>query len=94
MFSNCSNVLITGGVFTHVEQHGVKLTGLDLLHKEVAAGALHNSGERFDPPKCHPNTRVVVLAKILDWVLNNAGRDALIICTAPQEQENPPLRRP
>ena len=55
------------------------LSGLDLLHQEVAQAALHNSGERFDPPKCHPNTRIAVLEKILNWVLKNAGRKALIL---------------
>ncbi|KIM36304.1 hypothetical protein M413DRAFT_36780, partial [Hebeloma cylindrosporum] len=30
-------------------------------------GAVHNSQERYDPPKCHPGTREAVLARILDW---------------------------
>ena len=34
----------------------------------MAHTAFHNSGARFDPPKCHPNTRVAVLKKIMDWV--------------------------
>ena len=55
------------------------LSGLDLLHKEVAQAALHNSGERFDPPKCHPNTRIAVLEKIMNWLLKNAGQKALIM---------------
>ena len=29
--------------------------------------ALHDSGHDVDPPKCHPNTRVAVIQKILDW---------------------------
>ena len=66
-------------ILSRPKSAGCLLVGLELLHKEVASGALHNSGERFDPPKCHPNTRVAVLAKILDWVLDNAGRDALIM---------------
>ena len=57
----------------------INCLGLERLHKEVASSALHNSGERFDLPKCHPNTRLAVLSKILDWVLDNAGRDALIM---------------
>ena len=24
--------------------------------------------ERFDPPKCHPNTRVAVLAENMQWI--------------------------
>ena len=34
----------------------------------MATGALHNSNERFDPPKCHPNTRLAVLSDIMKWI--------------------------
>ncbi|KAF8814332.1 hypothetical protein BYT27DRAFT_6336716 [Phlegmacium glaucopus] len=34
----------------------------------VSPGAFHDSGERFDPPKCHPNTRLAVIRDILDWL--------------------------
>ncbi|KAF9464062.1 hypothetical protein BDZ94DRAFT_1127223, partial [Collybia nuda] len=30
-------------------------------------GAFHNSGERFNPPKCHPKTRIAILNTIRDW---------------------------
>jgi hypothetical protein len=40
----------------------------DLLHQATATAAFHNSDERFDPPKCHPNTRVAVLSKIMKWI--------------------------
>lgn len=42
--------------------------GIDRLFKNVAPGAFHDSGERFDQPKCHPNTRVAVIQDILDWL--------------------------
>jgi len=38
------------------------------LGKMIAPGAFHNSAERHDPPKCHPNTRQAVLNKIMEWV--------------------------
>ncbi|KAF8801064.1 hypothetical protein BYT27DRAFT_7061205, partial [Phlegmacium glaucopus] len=28
----------------------------------------HDSGERFDAPKCHPNTCKAVLAEIIKWI--------------------------
>jgi len=34
----------------------------------VAPNALHNSGHVFDPPKCHPGTRVAVIQAIMDWL--------------------------
>ncbi|KDR74797.1 hypothetical protein GALMADRAFT_26562, partial [Galerina marginata CBS 339.88] len=30
--------------------------------------AFHDSVDVYDPPKCHPNTRVAVLNKIMDWI--------------------------
>jgi hypothetical protein len=35
--------------------------------KEVAANALHNSGEVSDQPKCHPGTRVAILDHLIAW---------------------------
>lgn len=43
---------------------------LGMLESRVAAGAFHNSNERYDPPKCHPRTRTAVLNKIRDWYQN------------------------
>ncbi|KAF8802747.1 hypothetical protein BYT27DRAFT_7111451 [Phlegmacium glaucopus] len=59
------NVLITGGTFNSFARRN---TGFTFLRSCIADGALHNSGERFDPPKCHPGTRVAVLRAILKWI--------------------------
>ncbi|CAA7270434.1 unnamed protein product [Cyclocybe aegerita] len=71
MLDNSQNVLVTGGTFTHVEQHG--MSGFVQLHAAIADGAMHDSGERFDPPKCYPGTREVVLKQLLDWVITHDG---------------------
>jgi len=39
---------------------------------QVATNALHNSGHDFDPPECHPGTRVAVIEAIMNWL---AGAD-------------------
>ncbi|KAF9475786.1 hypothetical protein BDN70DRAFT_935584 [Pholiota conissans] len=47
-------------------------SGIDpLLHllEHVSSSAFHNSAERYDPPRCHENTRVEVLEKIRDWAI-------------------------
>ena len=36
--------------------------------EHVAPNALHDSGHVFDPPKCHPGTRVAVIQAIMDWL--------------------------
>jgi hypothetical protein len=43
------------------------LAGFKLLKKQVAANALHNSGEVSDQPKCHPGTRVAILDHLIAW---------------------------
>ncbi|KIM43453.1 hypothetical protein M413DRAFT_25818 [Hebeloma cylindrosporum] len=67
MFNNANGLVVTGGTFTHFA-HNENQEGLKLLQKNIASGAFHNSAERFDPPKCYPNTRVAILEKIMDWV--------------------------
>ncbi|KAF9472261.1 hypothetical protein BDN70DRAFT_777917, partial [Pholiota conissans] len=37
------------------------------LQAHVASGAFHNSTQRVDPPRCHPDTRVKILQDIYDW---------------------------
>jgi len=52
---------------------------LEMLHKATAPAAFHNSDERFDPPKCHPNTRLAILTKIMRWIRWEEGLDAFIM---------------
>ncbi|KAF6765853.1 hypothetical protein DFP72DRAFT_207682 [Ephemerocybe angulata] len=44
------------------------LAALDFLSKHMAAGAIHDSKERCDAPKCLPETRVAVQDEILSWI--------------------------
>ena len=39
----------------------------------MSFAAYHNSADRFDAPKCHPNTRVAILNKLADWALSDPG---------------------
>ena len=49
----------------------------------VAPNAFYNSDNRADPPKCHENTRVAVITKIMNWVTSTMDADALMawLCT-------------
>ncbi|KAJ3550822.1 hypothetical protein NMY22_g199 [Coprinellus aureogranulatus] len=38
------------------------------LYANIAAGAMHNSAERCDAPKCHPETRKAVQENIFGWI--------------------------
>ena len=41
--------------------------------------AMHDSGEVFDRPKCHEDTRVAVLKRFTDWILGNLFGAACIM---------------
>ena len=51
---------------------------LNRFQYSFATGAFHDSGERFDPPKCHPNTRVAVLAEIMQWMQHIEGSERVL----------------
>ncbi|KAF9013069.1 hypothetical protein BDQ17DRAFT_576307 [Cyathus striatus] len=44
------------------------LIGLNILLNTACLAAGHQSDERYDPPKCHPDTRKAVIGEILSWV--------------------------
>ena len=41
--------------------------GLEKLMKAVSPNAFYSSDNHADPPKCHPNMRVAIINKIVDW---------------------------
>ncbi|PPQ86271.1 hypothetical protein CVT25_005512 [Psilocybe cyanescens] len=64
-FPGSSNVIIEGSTFNTVTNRyqiakGSIIGGFERLQEYVAHGAFHDSGERFNPPKCHHNTREYV----------------------------------
>ncbi|KAF8802001.1 hypothetical protein BYT27DRAFT_7197458 [Phlegmacium glaucopus] len=64
MLSNLKNASFMGGTYMAAQGD----LGMDLLSSSIAPGAFHNSSERYDPPKCHPSTRVAVLQHIMTWI--------------------------
>ncbi|RXW21505.1 hypothetical protein EST38_g4353 [Candolleomyces aberdarensis] len=44
------------------------MLGWKLLLQHAAPNALHDSGARFDPPKCDDDTRVEVIGEIMGWI--------------------------
>ncbi|KAF8963358.1 hypothetical protein BDZ97DRAFT_1919802 [Flammula alnicola] len=67
--------MVTGGNFFSVRVAGKGKKGLNILLENVDIGAIHNSGERYDPSS-HPNTRTVVIAGIKKGAAS-AGKSAL-----------------
>ncbi|KAJ3482170.1 hypothetical protein NLJ89_g12155 [Agrocybe chaxingu] len=45
-----------------------KANGADTLERRIAPGAFHDSGRKYDPPKCQPRTRQSIINLIMRWV--------------------------
>ncbi|KAJ7501122.1 hypothetical protein B0H11DRAFT_754812 [Mycena galericulata] len=53
-------------------------SGIDTLYRFIAIEALHNSGERFQEPACHPGTRTAILAELNAWSLDTSPTSQLL----------------
>lgn len=74
MFSDARDTYIQNGTFTTVagnyisREDSVSEAGWAKLAHSVVTGAMHNSLERSDSPRCHPETRVAVQGDIMSWI--------------------------
>ncbi|KAF8811613.1 hypothetical protein BYT27DRAFT_7252592 [Phlegmacium glaucopus] len=67
MFPRLQNTIIQGGTFVQTIVPPTS-EGFKILYANIATDAFHDSGERFDAPKCHPNTRKADLTEIMRWI--------------------------
>jgi hypothetical protein len=51
---------------------------MGLLSQQIIRGAAHDSSARTPPPRCHPDTRVKLIARITAW-FDGQGRQELIL---------------
>ncbi|KAJ2914843.1 hypothetical protein MD484_g5588, partial [Candolleomyces efflorescens] len=58
--------------FTNISS-ATELDPLRELKAHIAAGAIHDSAERCDAPKCAPETRVAVQDDLYDWIVDGDG---------------------
>ncbi|KAF9545392.1 hypothetical protein CPC08DRAFT_716200 [Agrocybe pediades] len=70
------NIIIQNGQFTQVNNPSntsSTSTTVKKLAKAAAPNAFHDSKVRFDAPKCHSNTCVAVLDRIMNWAHGQSG---------------------
>ncbi|KAF9043256.1 hypothetical protein BJ165DRAFT_233304 [Panaeolus papilionaceus] len=80
VFGPGSRVMFQGG-YPSFPQHthfhrGYGIDGIQLLYQKASPAAAFNSKDRYDPPKCHPNTRVGLLTMTRNW--SNKGRPRIM----------------
>ncbi|RXW14881.1 hypothetical protein EST38_g10968 [Candolleomyces aberdarensis] len=57
------------------------IDGWELLLKNIAQSALHDSSVRYDAPKCDEDTRVEVTGEIMDWIQDRTPIQRLLCMT-------------
>ncbi|KAJ7452913.1 hypothetical protein FB451DRAFT_1145174 [Mycena latifolia] len=72
--TNTSNISYNsvGGNMTQLSVTSYGESGIDILRPSVVTEALHNSGERFPEPACHPGTRTAILEELKSWSLKTS----------------------
>ncbi|KAF8194122.1 hypothetical protein BJ912DRAFT_901305 [Pholiota molesta] len=73
------NVAIYGGRFAQINVAKRERDGFRLLRERVASSAFHDSAERIDPARCHPDTRVDVMQSIYDWIVRQGPRNQWLL---------------
>ncbi|KAF8198406.1 hypothetical protein BJ912DRAFT_25613 [Pholiota molesta] len=78
------NFVISGGNFTQAESivnhvNNARPKAFKYLQERVAPAAFHNSAQRIDPPRCHPDTRVAIMQEIYDWITQSEDREQWLL---------------
>ncbi|KAJ7117192.1 hypothetical protein C8R43DRAFT_1037612 [Mycena crocata] len=76
---------IAGTTFNHVGGNVVQYSmtsygesGVNALLNHVSMEALHDSGERFPEPACHPGTRTAILEKLASWSIDTEPQSSIM----------------
>ncbi|KAJ7478091.1 hypothetical protein FB451DRAFT_1131448 [Mycena latifolia] len=67
-----------GGNMTQLSVTSYGESGIDRLSHSVVVEALHDSGERFPEPACHPGTRTAVLEELKSWSVETSPQSAIL----------------
>ncbi|KAJ2931162.1 hypothetical protein H1R20_g5890, partial [Candolleomyces eurysporus] len=89
MFSRAHHFNVGGNIQIDSSQHvwhvhnaqDKSMDGWKMLLDNIAPNTFHDSGARFDPPKCDEDTRVEVISEIMDWIGEREGPKRLLCMT-------------
>ncbi|KAF6749796.1 hypothetical protein DFP72DRAFT_1073020 [Ephemerocybe angulata] len=78
-FDNAHEFSIGEMTINHSSQHNHGLqSGIQKLAEHIAAGASHDSRERYPPPKCYPGTQDVILESVTSWFRHRAEGNPIL----------------
>ncbi|KAF7770786.1 hypothetical protein Agabi119p4_6760 [Agaricus bisporus var. burnettii] len=70
-FTSAQNFVLNHANFTGIVNHGntcKERTVFDLLEPYTMLDATKDSGARYPPPQCHPETRLKIRTKLANWL--------------------------
>ncbi|KAJ7842033.1 hypothetical protein B0H14DRAFT_2586588 [Mycena olivaceomarginata] len=67
-----------GGNMTQLNVTAFGESGMDILYRSVVMEALHDSGERFPEPACHPGARTRVLEELSTWSVDMSPESSIM----------------
>lgn len=56
---------------------------MNLFSQHIICGAAHDDSARHPPPRCHPDTRVKLIARVTTWFSGKAQQELLLWITGP-----------
>ncbi|KAJ6565867.1 hypothetical protein DFH09DRAFT_1472612, partial [Mycena vulgaris] len=66
------------GDMTQLNVNSFGESGINMLQRYVVMEALHDSGERFSEPACHPGTRINVLQELREWSVDTKPASTIL----------------
>ncbi|EKM77147.1 hypothetical protein AGABI1DRAFT_108290 [Agaricus bisporus var. burnettii JB137-S8] len=90
-FNNAEGFILNDPIMTsvHVDNttvinmQGAVTQIMDLLSRHIIRGAAHDSSARTPPPRCHPDTRLKLIARITAWFEGRVSLKLLLWITGP-----------
>ncbi|KAJ2922532.1 hypothetical protein H1R20_g14563, partial [Candolleomyces eurysporus] len=76
ILNDARHFTVGGDIITNHYDISSPKSSIEKLREHIAAGALHNSAERCDAPKCHKETRVAVQDEVVSWI-RHGDRDGV-----------------
>ncbi|KAJ3500941.1 hypothetical protein NLJ89_g9567 [Agrocybe chaxingu] len=68
---------------TSINESEFDRRALDDLLKHCCLGAQVDSNERFDPPRCDPETRLQIIQDIMDWITSKDEQASIMVLYGP-----------
>lgn len=86
-FNNSKRFVINNATFINNSAPKTRLptdsVAFDMYRRRIPLSAMHDSSERFDPPKCDEDTRTGILEELTSWIGDPNSPSHIAVITGP-----------